>query len=254
MEVAAHGQPPKVFAAKTSAQWRVLWHPRALTERDAIGDARECVAVRAVIEKLLVDGPALAYPHQSAVMGTGRSGLRELRPRRGRSRWRPIYCRLDSRVFAIVAVGPEAGIDKLDELDHKRVIVLGSMEMDPEKLIPDEKVLARDLQDPEFRAEWERTAVARWLAVEVAHYRAVHGLSQRQLASLLDVHQSDVARMESGEHTPTLDRLIRVAKGLDIELMIDIRPQKRAAKLPRKRALEAGSFALGGCEVIFATA
>lgn len=126
--------------------------------------------------------------------------------------------------------------------------------MDLTELIPDEEVLARDLQDPEFRAEWERTAIARWLAVEVAHYRAVHGLSQRQLADLLDVHQSDVARMESGEHNPTLDRLIRVAKGLDIELMIDIRPQKRTAKLPKKRALEAGSISVGGCEVVFASA
>jgi hypothetical protein len=60
--------------------------------------------------------------------------------------------------------------------------------------------------------------------------------------------------METGEHTPSLDRLIRVAKGLDIELMIDIRPQKRAPKLPTKRALEAGSFRLGGCEVVFASA
>lgn len=40
------------------------------------------------------------------------SGLRELRPRRGRSRWRPIYRRMDERLFAILAVGPEAEIDK----------------------------------------------------------------------------------------------------------------------------------------------
>lgn len=123
-----------------------------------------------------------------------------------------------------------------------------------DQLIPHENVLAEHLRDPEFLKEWERTALARWLAVEVARYRAEHDLSQRQLAERLEVHQSDVARMETGEHTPSLDRLIRVAKGLDIELMIDIRPQARAAKLPRKRALESGSFALGGCEVIFATA
>lgn len=123
-----------------------------------------------------------------------------------------------------------------------------------DRLISHEDVLAEQLLDPEFRTEWERTALARWLAVEVVHYRAEHDLSQRQLAERLGVHQSDVARMETGEHTPTLDRLIRVASGLDIELMIDICPRKKAAKLPRKRALEAGSFALGGCEVVFATA
>jgi ribosome-binding protein aMBF1 (putative translation factor) len=123
-----------------------------------------------------------------------------------------------------------------------------------DQLIAHEDVLAGDLRDPRFRAEWERTALARWLAVEVAHYRAEHDLSQRRLAEILGVHQSDVARMESGEHTPTLDRLIRVCKGLDIELMIDIRPAQRPAKLPKKRALQAGSMSLGGCEVVFATA
>lgn len=123
-----------------------------------------------------------------------------------------------------------------------------------DQLISHDEVLEEDLRDPEFRAEWERTALARWLAIEIVHHRAEHDLSQRQLADRLGVHQSDVARMEIGEHTPTLDRLIRVAAGLDIELMIDIRPREKAAKLPKKRALEGGSFALGGCEVVFATA
>jgi ribosome-binding protein aMBF1 (putative translation factor) len=123
-----------------------------------------------------------------------------------------------------------------------------------DQLISHESVLAEHLRDPEFLREWERTALARWLAIEVAHYRAEHDLSQRQLAERLGVHQSDVARMETGEHAPSLERLIRVARGLDIELMIDICPQAKTAKLPRKRALESGSFALGGCEVIFATA
>lgn len=124
----------------------------------------------------------------------------------------------------------------------------------PNQLIPHEDVLEENLRDPRFRAEWERTALARWLAVEVAHYRTEHDLSQRQLAKRLGVHQSDVARMESGEHTPTLERLIRICGGLGIELMIDIRPEERPAKLPKKQALKAGSFNLGGCEVVLATA
>lgn len=126
--------------------------------------------------------------------------------------------------------------------------------MDTDQLIPHEEVLAEDLRDPEFREEWERTAVARWLAVEVAHYRAKHGLSQRELAEQLDVHQSDVARMEVGEHNPSVERLVRVASGLDLELMIDIRPKGREAKLPRKRALEATSTPSGDCEIVLATA
>jgi ribosome-binding protein aMBF1 (putative translation factor) len=126
--------------------------------------------------------------------------------------------------------------------------------MDSDQLIPHEEVLAEDLRDPKFREEWERTAVANWLAVEVAHYRAKHGLSQRQLAERLGVHQSDVARMEIGEHNPSIERLVRVASGLDLELMIDIRPKGRQAKLLRKRALAATSFASGDCEIVLATA
>lgn len=122
------------------------------------------------------------------------------------------------------------------------------------QLISHESVLDENLRDPRFRAEWERTALARWLAVEVAHYRAENALSQCQLAERLGMHQSDVARIESGGHTPTLERLIRICKGLDIELMIDIRPEDRPAVLPKKQALKAGSFTLGGCEVVFATA
>jgi transcriptional regulator with XRE-family HTH domain len=126
--------------------------------------------------------------------------------------------------------------------------------MNSDLLIPHEKVLADDLRDPEFRREWERTAVARWLAVEVAHYRAKHGLSQRQLAERLGAHQSDVARMELGEHNPSVERLIRLAAALEIELLIDIRPKGKQAKLPTKRALEAASVASGDCEIVLATA
>jgi hypothetical protein len=81
-------------------------------EKNALEDSRERVAIAHAIEKLEVDGPALAHPHQSAVLGEEGSGLRELRPRQGRSRSRPIYSRIEGKVFAILAVGPEAEIDK----------------------------------------------------------------------------------------------------------------------------------------------
>ena len=126
--------------------------------------------------------------------------------------------------------------------------------MASDQLIGNDAVLAEELRDPDFRERWERTAVARWLAVEVAHYRAEHGLSQRQLADRLGVHQSDIARMEIGEHNPSIERLIRVAAGLDIELMIDIRPKGSEPKLPKKRALESASFTSGGCEIVLASA
>jgi len=103
----------KIVAHGTPARWKVAWHPKALDEKNAINDVAERVAIAHVIEKLKVDGPVLRSPHQSGVKGEEGLGLRELRPRRGRSRWRPLYRRAEETLFAILAVGPEAGIDKV---------------------------------------------------------------------------------------------------------------------------------------------
>jgi len=63
-------------------------------------------------QKLEAAGPRLGHPHSSAVQGESGRGFRELRPRAGRSRWRPIYRRVGPSTFAILAVGPEAQIDR----------------------------------------------------------------------------------------------------------------------------------------------
>jgi hypothetical protein len=64
------------------------------------------------VEKLKAAGPRLKYPHSSAVQGREGKGLRELRPRQGRSRWRPIYRQVTPDTFVILAVAPEAQIDQ----------------------------------------------------------------------------------------------------------------------------------------------
>ena len=92
------------------SDWQVSWHPEALKEMNAVRDSGERGAIAHAIEKLEVDGPMLRSPHQSAVLGEP-YGLRELRPRRGRSRWRPLYRRIGPRRFAILAIAPEAEIN-----------------------------------------------------------------------------------------------------------------------------------------------
>jgi hypothetical protein len=82
----------------------VRFHPGAEAERSALAP-RERVAVDHVIEKLAVLGIKLGFPHSSKVVGA--VNLRELRPRAGRSRVRPLYRRLGD-TFVIAAIGPEA--------------------------------------------------------------------------------------------------------------------------------------------------
>jgi transcriptional regulator with XRE-family HTH domain len=99
-----------------------------------------------------------------------------------------------------------------------------------------EQVLTEDLRDPEFQREWDRTAVARAVALKVLTYRTEHGLSQRALAKKLNMTQPQVARLEAGEHNPTIDTLARLAQTLDIEFALDVHPRKREPKLLSGRA------------------
>ena len=71
---------------------------------------REIAAFDNAEVKLAALGPALPYPHSSAVRGADR--LRELRPRGGRSPWRAFYRQVGDE-FVVAAVGPEAEVDQL---------------------------------------------------------------------------------------------------------------------------------------------
>lgn len=61
------------------------------------------------VEKLAALGPQLRFPRTSAVRGS--PGLRELRPRAGRSAWRALYQQVGD-ALVIAAIAPEAVVDK----------------------------------------------------------------------------------------------------------------------------------------------
>jgi transcriptional regulator with XRE-family HTH domain len=90
--------------------------------------------------------------------------------------------------------------------------------------------------DPEFRAEWERTVLARAVAVAIVRYRGQHGLSQRELAERLAMKQPQVARLELGEANPSINTLMRISAQLGIEFTIDVRPAGAPARNVTKRA------------------
>ncbi len=82
--------------------------------------------------------------------------------------------------------------------------------------------LAVALENPEFRREWERTALARAVAIRVVEYRATEGISQTELGRRLGMHQPAIARLESGSDNPTIETLMRLSQKLGIDLNINI--------------------------------
>lgn len=97
-------------SAEPGGNWRVLYHPEARAEANAI-PLQERKAIDNAVDKLVSLGPTLPHPHSSKVMGDPGGSLRELRPRAGRSPWRCIYQRIGD-VFVIAAIAPEAQKDK----------------------------------------------------------------------------------------------------------------------------------------------
>jgi DNA-binding XRE family transcriptional regulator len=88
-----------------------------------------------------------------------------------------------------------------------------------------EDIAAAELEDPEYRAEWERTRFAHEVAMRVIQYRVDHSLTQAELARRLGMRQPHVARLEAGDHEPSLTTLRRLARCLDMSFHIDITPQ-----------------------------
>jgi ribosome-binding protein aMBF1 (putative translation factor) len=105
----------------------------------------------------------------------------------------------------------------------------------------DELITEQLRTDPAFRAQWERTALARAVAVAIVRYRAEHNLSQRDLAQRLGMQQPQVARLELGEVNPSMRTLMRVASRLGIEFTIDVRPADAPARNITKGAQTRGA-------------
>ena len=101
-----------------------------------------------------------------------------------------------------------------------------------------ELVAEEQLADPEFNREWERLAISRAVAARVIAYRGDNGLSQRDLARLLEMPQPQVTRLESGECHPSNETLSRLASKLGMEFTISIAPAKREPKQITKRTRE----------------
>ena len=84
-------------------------------------------------------------------------------------------------------------------------------------------ILAADeVRDPEVSAELARTAIANQLAILVIQYRVDHDLTQTALARKLGMSQPAVARLEAGDHEPSVATLMRLARHLGITLRLQV--------------------------------
>ena len=95
-----------------------------------------------------------------------------------------------------------------------------------------DKYLDEQLKDPEFAARFERAGEAWDVALQIAALRNEAGLSQKDLAKLLNITQQQISRLESpGYEGHSLSTLRRVAKVLHARVRVTFEPEKKGARM-----------------------
>ena len=83
------------------------------------------------------------------------------------------------------------------------------------------KYIDKQMQDPEFRAEYEATRPEFELTKTIIAARLEAGLTQEELAVKSGIRQSNISRIENGTCSPTVSTLQALAKGMGKALQIN---------------------------------
>ena len=83
--------------------------------------------------------------------------------------------------------------------------------------------LNRQLQNPEFAAEYEQLRPEYEAIRAVIAARIENNITQEELAQRTGIRQSNISRIDSGAVSPTIETLARLASGLGKTLKIEFR-------------------------------
>ena len=89
-----------------------------------------------------------------------------------------------------------------------------------------DEIHEQDMRDLDYRREYERTRLANDVAIKVIRYRVANGLSQAALARRLGMRQPHVARLEAGDHEPSLSTLARLSTVLGLDFSVTVKPDR----------------------------
>jgi DNA-binding XRE family transcriptional regulator len=77
------------------------------------------------------------------------------------------------------------------------------------------------LADPAFRTGYEETLRNVRFGYALGAVREQRGLTQQALADLIGVKRAAIARLEGGDHAPTMTTLLKLVQALDAKMVID---------------------------------
>lgn len=86
------------------------------------------------------------------------------------------------------------------------------------------KFLDEQLEDPEFKAEWDALQPEHALVQAMIDARKRTGMTQQQLAEKTGISQSDISKFETGGGNPSIKTLQRLAAGMGMILQVEFKP------------------------------
>ena len=86
--------------------------------------------------------------------------------------------------------------------------------------------LNTQLQDPEFKKEWDLLEAEFNVIQAMIDARKQRNLTQKELAERTGIDQSDISKIETGNANPSLATLKRLAEGMDMVLKLEFIPKQ----------------------------
>lgn len=86
--------------------------------------------------------------------------------------------------------------------------------------------LNEQLQEPEFRKEWEDIQPEMDVIRAMIEARVSQNLTQKELSERTGINQADISKLENGTRNPSLKLLKRLAEGMGMTLKIEFVPKK----------------------------
>ena len=85
--------------------------------------------------------------------------------------------------------------------------------------------LEEQLQDDEFRKEWEDIQPEMDVIRAMVDARISQNLTQKELAERTGINQADISKLENGTRNPSLKLLKRLADGMGMTLKLEFVPK-----------------------------
>lgn len=85
--------------------------------------------------------------------------------------------------------------------------------------------LNEQLQDDDFRKEWEDIQPEMDVIRAMVNARISQNLTQKELAERTGIDQADISKLENGTRNPSLKLLKRLADGMGMTLKLEFVPK-----------------------------